>query len=117
MNTELMNFRIDSDVRSSFNSICKMKQTTMTTELVSMIRDFIDTEGEQVLTSYQKYKDLRSKFEDVRKDGKSRVCPTLSDSRHDAPRWTETPVQRHGNYVLDPISNTWMTETEWNFRR
>ncbi len=72
MNTELMNFRIPTDIRSNFNSICKMKQTTMTRELVSMIKEFIDIEGEQVLSTYQKYRDLKVKFDDVRKPEKIR---------------------------------------------
>jgi hypothetical protein len=117
MTTELMNFRVPSDIRSSFNSICKMKHTTMTRELVSMMMEFIDSEGEQVLDNYQKYRDFRSKVDQIRDTKKSRDYTSILDFGSNTPGQVETTVQKHGNYVLDPISNTWMTETDWNSRR
>lgn len=117
MNTELMNFRVPSDIRSSFNSICKMKHTTMTRELVSMMMEFIDSEGEHVLDTYQKYQNFRSKVDEIRRSKKSRDNTMVSEFGSSTPERIETAVQTHGNYVLDPISNTWMTETEWMSRR
>ena len=117
MNTQLMNFRVPSDIQSNFNSICKMKQSTMTRELVSMIQEFIDTEGEQVLDTYRKYQNFRSRIDEIRQTKKSRDNTSVSEFGTNTSGGIETTVQTHGNYVLDPVSETWMTVSEWKHRR
>lgn len=47
--TQLMNFRIPSDLKDNFNLICKLKHTAMTTELLKLITSFIKEEtNEQI---------------------------------------------------------------------
>ena len=42
--TQLMNFRIPKELKNDFNSICRIKHTAMTTELLRLIKAFIKEE-------------------------------------------------------------------------
>jgi hypothetical protein len=85
-NTTLMNFRAPNQIKSDFNHICKLTRTTMTSEIVRFMMEFI-SEGNQKI-----------KFHKI-ESNQSTIDPT---------------VERYGNLIKDPSTSTWVTADEWN---
>jgi len=88
-NTTLMNFRAPNQVKNEFNRVCKLTCTTMTSEIVKFMMNFI-TEGNQRIKKYQ--------IEPIKV-----TEPTIDQT-----------VERHGNLIKDPSTSTWVTVDEWN---
>ncbi len=57
--TQLMNFRIPSDLKDDFNFICRIKHTAMTTELLRLIRSYINEEANKQLKHQATIEDLK----------------------------------------------------------
>ena len=51
-NTTLMNFNIPNQIKDDFHTVCKFNQTSMTSELVRFIKNYISSENTR-FKSYQ----------------------------------------------------------------
>jgi len=51
-NTTLMNFNIPNQIKDDFHTVCKFNQTSMTSELVRFINNYISSENTR-FKSYQ----------------------------------------------------------------
>ena len=58
--TDLMNFRIPKDLREDFRDLCKCNHTTMSSQLNSMIRRYIENESNHHKEYSQKITHLRN---------------------------------------------------------
>lgn len=52
--TDLMSFRVPSIVRSNFSKICRLNHTTMTFQIIQMMKHFIEFEGDKIIDSISK---------------------------------------------------------------
>lgn len=76
--TDLMNFRIPKNLREDFRNLCKCNHTTMSSQLNSMIRRYIENESNH-------HKEYSQKISHLRKVVKSRLEDRQVDSGTDTP--------------------------------
>lgn len=88
MNTTLLNFRAPNDIKDDFMKVCKLNCTTMTSEFVKFMLEFISEGSNRV-------KDYQTEFENCNKE------------------FTNSNLERHGNLIKDPVSGTWVSESDW----
>ena len=89
MNTTLLNFRAPDEIKDDFMKVCQLNCTTMTSEFVKFMLDFI-SEGNKRIQNY--------KVESSNLNNKS-IDPT---------------IERYGNLIKDPSTSTWVTADEWD---
>ena len=89
MNTTLLNFRAPDEIKDDFMKVCQLNCTTMTSEFVKFMLEFI-SEGNERIQNY--------KVESNNLNNKS-VDPV---------------IERHGHLIKDPSTSTWITADEWN---
>jgi len=88
-NTTLMNFRAPNQVKDEFNKICKLTCTTMTSEIVRFMMEFV-SEGNKKIKNYQIESDQVNE---------STINPKL---------------ERYGDLIKDPSTSTWVSVDDWN---
>ena len=89
MNTTLLNFRAPDRIKDDFMEVCKLNCTTMTSELVKSMLEFI-SEGNERIRSYE--------TESNKLNNQSTADSTL---------------ERHGNLIKD-TNGTWVNANDWN---
>ena len=55
---ELMNFRVPVDVRETFSQLCKFNRRSMTSQLIEMMRKYIEVEGQKTINSVKNNEDI-----------------------------------------------------------
>ena len=55
---ELMNFRVPVDVRETFSSLCKFNRRSMSSQLIEMMKNYIEVEGKKTLNSIKNNEDI-----------------------------------------------------------
>ena len=58
---ELMNFRVPVDVRETFSQLCKFNRRSMTSQLIEMMRKYIEVEGQKTINSVKNNEDIITK--------------------------------------------------------
>tara|TARA_A100001015_G_scaffold318716_1_gene439432 strand:+ start:246 stop:554 length:309 start_codon:yes stop_codon:yes gene_type:complete len=48
---ELMNFRVPVDVRETFSQLCKFNRRSMSSQVIDMMKHYIEVEGKKTLDS------------------------------------------------------------------
>lgn len=89
MNTTLLNFRAPDEIKDDFMRVCRLNCTTMTSEFVKFMLEFISEGNERI----QNYK---------------------SESRNLNNKSIDKTLEHHGGLIKDPLTTTWITIDEWN---
>ena len=55
---ELMNFRVPVDVRETFSQLCKFNRRSMSSQLIEMMRNYIEVEGKKTINSIKNNEDI-----------------------------------------------------------
>ena len=59
MNDILINFRIPTDLKHDFSSVCRVNHTTMTSELIRFVKSYLDDERVKFETNLKNRHRLR----------------------------------------------------------
>ncbi len=92
MNTTLLNFRVTDQVKDDFMTTCQLNCTSMTSEIVRFMNQYISDENKR--------------FKSYQIDSKE-----INDLKR---RKLNQPVyERHGNLIKDPVTQTRVNKTTW----
>ena len=58
--TDLMNFRVPVEVRDDFRNVCKLNHKSMSSQLVNMMKSYIQNESENFHQSQSKLNEFRN---------------------------------------------------------
>ena len=55
---ELMNFRVPVDVRETFSRLCKFNRRSMSSQVIDMMKTYIEVEGKKTVNSIRNNEDI-----------------------------------------------------------
>ena len=89
MDDVLMNFRIPTDLKDNFSTVCRVNRTTMTFELIWLVKSYLDDERVKLETSLRNRDQLKA----------------LVDKS--SPEKQEQRPERWGQYVKNDATGAW----------
>ena len=92
MNTILLNFRVTDQVKEDFMTTCKLNCTSMTSEIVRFMSQYISDECKR----FKSYQIESKEINDLKKR-----------------KLNQTVYETHGNLIKDPITQTWIKKENW----
>lgn len=92
MNTTLLNFRVTDQIKDDFMTTCKLNCTSMTSEIVRFMNQYISNESKR-FKSYQ----IESK--------------EINDLKRQ--KLNQPIYETHGDLIKDPITQTWIKKDTW----
>ena len=100
--TVLVNFRIDNELKETFDDVCKFNHSNRTTTLIGLIRRYVSEMANQI-------EEFNKSKISVQKHLKERRRSELFENRYDAPTETQNSFERWGNLIKDPSTQTWIS--------
>ena len=55
---ELMNFRVPVDIRETFSRLCKFNRRSMSSQVIDMMKTYIEVEGKKTVNSIRNNEDI-----------------------------------------------------------
>ena len=92
MNTTLLNFRVIDQVKDDFMTTCKLNCTSMTSEIVRFMNQYISDES-------QRFKTYQIESKEINNLKKKRLNQPIYET--------------HGNMIKDPVTQTWVDKNTW----
>ncbi|MBT6402406.1 hypothetical protein HOK09_03010 [Candidatus Woesearchaeota archaeon] len=92
MDTTLLNFRVTSQVKEDFMTTCRLNCTSMTSEIVRFMNQYISNESKR----FKSYQMESKEINDLKKR-------RLKQSIHET----------HRDLVKDPLTQTWVNKSIW----
>ncbi len=105
----LMNFLVPLSVGSSFSKLCKLNSTSMTTEVIRMMENYIEVMVPEIARKSEVHKTVDQTFS-------NRVYGTKNLSGKDHSLKGLTPSDSFRGAVKHPTTGEWMSESEWRAR-
>ena len=92
MNTTLLNFRVTDQVKNDFMTTCKLNCTSMTSEIVRFMNQYISNEN-------KRFKQCQIESKEINNLKKQRLNQPIYET--------------HGNLIKDPVTQTWINKNTW----
>jgi len=92
MNTTLLNFRVTDQVKDDFMTTCKLNCTSMTSEIVRFMNQYISDENKR----FKQYQVESKEINDLKKQ-----------------RLNQPVYEIHGGLIKDSFTHTCNKETRW----
>ena len=92
MNTTLLNFRVTDQVKDDFMATCKLNCTSMTSEIVRFMNQYISGESKR----FKQYQIESKEINNLKRE-----------------RLNQPIYETHGNLIKDPVTQTWVDKNTW----
>ena len=104
--TTLVNFRVEEDLKETFDGLCRFNHSNRTMTLIGLMRRYITEMSPQIEEFNKSKSTIKKTLKDTHRSGDTNY-------RYQSTSKTEQPLERWGDLIKDPSTQNWISIDEW----